>query len=135
MVILIRQPSDTPIRPRDIDVDEGLADAFSGDAEVAAHWIVRYCQTRRTWAPFGLATFRHYADTYYIDAKCQIPDGIEALVDSGLVRSEAGNLTLTSDFVASCYKAAPVQGMPRKKRRRIKRRPDDVSRFQMILEK
>lgn len=135
MVILIQQSSDTPVRPRDIDTDDTLLGTFGGDrdAELAAFWIVRLCQRHRSWRPFPisrLTSYIHVNDGESSDE--QLMAGLAVLTEKGLVRSDKGAVTLTTAFVATCYKAHPVQGMPRRKYARASRKTDKVSKYQRI---
>lgn len=135
MVLLLQQTTDTPIRPKDIDADG--AGAFPEKAmDDAAFRIIHYCQSRRTWAPFKLSQLTRYMlalwPSWYDD---DLEDGLNRLVSQRLIqRDDKDQMTLTVAFVASCYKASPVQGLPRKKSKKRSRKAPAVSKFQLMSE-
>jgi hypothetical protein len=47
-------------------------------------------------------------------------EGVSELVVEGFVQTEKKIVTLTSGFIARCYGAAPVAGLPRKRPVKVK---------------
>lgn len=136
-MLLVERSSDTPIRPKDIESDHAFTNTFGKrDAEIAAYWIVRYCQSRRSWLPFmfeQIATFCYVHDQRTAAAYNFLMEGVVHLVIDGLVRLDKQKVTLTTTFIARCYASAPVQGMPRKRGPR-KPRKNVRSRYQRIFD-
>lgn len=123
-MLLILRSSDTPIRPRDIESELAFAQTFGKrESEVAAYWIVRYCQAQRSWAPFDfdrLVRFCSAHDPRFSKIYDYLLEGVSELVVDGLVQTEKKVVTLTTGFVARCYGAAPVAGLPRKRPVRVR---------------
>jgi len=118
-VIPILRSTDTPIRPLDIESDNAFVNTFGGrEPEVAAYWIVRFCQARRSWKPFmfeKLANYCSHHDRVFTDnARNYLLEGLTELVVRKFISSNKGQVTLTTSFVARCYGAAPIPGLPRK---------------------
>lgn len=126
-MLLIHRSSDTPIRPRDIESDSAFLKTFgTREPEIAAYWIVRYCQSRRSWLPFEfdkLVRFCQAHDPTHSRVHHYLLEGVTELVVNGFLRSEKAFVTLTTSFVARCYSAAPVPGLPRKRYPRGKPSP------------
>jgi hypothetical protein len=123
-MLLIHRSSDTPIRPRDIESEFSFDKVFGKrEPEVAAYWIVRYCQARRSWAPFEfdrLVRFCLAHDSRFQKIHHYLLEGVSELVLQGFVQIEKKEVTLTTSFVARCYGASPVAGFPRKRHVRVK---------------
>jgi hypothetical protein len=123
-MFLIQRSSDTPIRPRDIESEVAFTQTFGKrESEVAAYWIVRYCQAQRSWSPFEfdkLVRFCMAHDSRFTKIQAYLLEGVSELVVNGFVRTENKVVTLTTTFVARCYGAAPVMGLPRKRYPRVK---------------
>lgn len=124
-MLLIHRSTDTPIRPRDVESETAFVKAFGKrESEVAAYWIVRYCQSKRSWLPFDfdkLVRFCQAHDPAHTRIYNYLLEGVSELVVGGFVVSEKRVVTLTTSFVARCYGAAPVPGLPRMRRPRVKR--------------
>ncbi len=125
-MLLILRSSDTPIRPRDIESELAFVQTFGKrESEVAAHWIVRYCQARRSWAPFSFDLLVQYCqahDSRFSKIYDYLVEGVSELVVEGFVQTENKVVTLTTGFVARCYGAAPVAGLPRKRTLKVRTR-------------
>jgi hypothetical protein len=123
-MFLIHQSSDTPLRPRDIESETSFDKVFGKrESDVAAYWIVRYCQAKRTWVPFEfdkLVRFCMAHDPRFRKIHNYLLEGVAELVVQGLVQTENRVLTLSTVFVARCYGAAPVLGLPRKRQPYVK---------------
>jgi hypothetical protein len=123
-MLLILRGSDTPIRPRDIESDLVLANTFGKrESEVTAYWVVRYCQSRRSWTPFNfdkLVRFCTAHDQRFTRIYEYLLEGVSELVVGGFLCLEQKVVTVTTGFIARCYGAAPVAGLPRKRHRRTK---------------
>lgn len=120
MTLRITSSSDTPIRPKDIDSDSSFVGVYGGqrETEVAAYWVVRYCQAKRSWRPFAYESLLQFCSAHEPTAKTYLRTGVVGLlVDSALVL-EQELLTVTTKFIAKCYGAAPLRGLPRRKRMR-----------------
>lgn len=119
MTLRITSSSDTPIRPKDIDSDATFVGLYGGqrETEVAAYWVVRFCQAKRSWRPFAYESLLQYCVAHTApEAKRYLRTGIVALIVEGSLALEEELLTITSRFVAKCYGAAPLRGLPRRKR-------------------
>ncbi len=118
-MLLILQSSDTPLRPRDIESEVTFTQTFGKrESGVAAYWIIRYCQARRSWTPFEFDKLVHFCmahDSRFSKIYDYLLEGVSELVVNGFMRSEKKVVTLTTGFVARCYGAAPVPGLPRKR--------------------
>lgn len=123
-MLLIQRSSDTPIRPRDIESDTSFTKLFGKrEAEVAAYWVIRYCQARRSWAPFEfdkLVRFCMAHDSRFTKIHAYLLEGVTELVVNGFVQTEKKVVILSTAFVARCYGASPVLGLPRKRYPRVK---------------
>lgn len=137
-VIFIERSTDTPIRPKDIDSDSSFTNMLGQRrSEVAAYWVVRYCQARRSWKPFlfdNLAKFcGHHDQQFSATAHSLLLEGMADLVVRKLVQSDKGIVTLSTSFVARCYENSPIPGLPRKRRLRSSR-ARVRSRYERLLE-
>ena len=95
---------DTSIRPGDIDLSRNFVGAFGHrESEVAAKWIVRFCQERGTlWEPIPLSELQaFYARSYPDDF------GLFQLV-YGYVKLKDGLVHILTPFVIACHRAAPA---------------------------
>lgn len=135
-MLLILRSSDTPIRPRDIESELAFAQTFGQrESEVAAYWIVRYCQSRRSWAPFDfdrLVSYCQAHDPRFSKIYDYLVEGVSGLAVGGFVQTEQKVVTLTTGFVARCYGAAPIAGIPRK--RPLKVRTRARSRYERLID-
>lgn len=138
MELLIRRGVDTPIRPKDIDVDSTFVHEFEKrDAEVAAYWIVRYCQSRRSWLPFNLEKLARFCAAHYppsVNTFELLANGVTELVVQDLVRNDKKVLTLTAKFVARCYAASPLPRLPKKRGSRSPRKPSKTRLEHLLSE-
>jgi hypothetical protein len=130
--------TDTPIRPLDIESDNAFLNAFGQrEPEVAAYWVVRFCQARRSWKPFlfdKLVRFCLMHDASYPNGvQDSLLEGLTDLVVGKFVLSDQGIVTLTTTFVARCYERAPIPGLPRKRRQRQPRK-HVKSRYERLME-
>ncbi len=138
MALLLQKTTDTPIKPKDIDTDDFWEGTFADrDAEWAAFWVVRFCQSRRSWAPFQLIQLYKYLEfTALPTDMSEVSEGelnsLLNLLNGDLVQFKGEVITLTVAFVATCYKTAPVLGLPRKRVKRISRRVPKVSKYELI---
>jgi len=136
-VLLIHRSSDTPIKPKDCDNERehSFSRLFGKrESDFAAYWIVRFCQARRSFTPFEHDRFTYFCVAHE-DPRLRekLREGIQDLVLSNLVKLDGLTLTLTAQFVASCYKAAPVQGLPKKKSAR-KKNGSGMSYIERLIE-
>jgi len=119
MTLRITSSSDTPIRPKDIDIDASFVGLYGGqrETEVAAYWVVRFCQAKRSWRPFAYESLLQFCLAHTEpEAKQYLRTGVVGLIVEGSLALEHELLTLTLKFVAKCYGAAPLRGLPRRKR-------------------
>lgn len=131
MALLIQKTTDTPIRPKDIDTDDFWEGTFDDKVARAAFCVVRFCQSRRSWAPFQLDPYLRYLSAMFSVAG---DDLVTSLVNAKLVQLQEGVVTLTTAFVATCYNTAPVRGLPRKKSKKRASRIPRVSKFRLMSE-
>jgi hypothetical protein len=136
-MLLIHRSSDTPIRPRDIESDTTFDKVFGKrECEVAAYWVVRYCQARRSWAPFEfdrLVRFCLAHDSRFQKLHDYLLEGVSELVLQGFLQTEKRSVTLTTSFVARCYGSSPVAGLPR--RRPVRVHPSKArSRYERLVD-
>lgn len=135
MSFLIERSSDTPLRPRDVAADN-IHQAFgSRDAEVAAIYIVRFCQGKGNWKPF---TFQALLDLCIAagdqleKAKNRLTEGLTTLTLGEFIRRDGDLITLSTAFVARCYLKSPARVDP-KKRIRVRKKKSTDSVFTRLL--
>lgn len=135
-LLLIERTTDTPIKPCNIDGDSAFTGVFGKrEQENLAVWIVRLCQSRKSWLPFKL---KDLANFYALHNHIAVEDFEEAvLVMSGKrwLIVDDGVITLAMAFVTLCYLHAPVLGLPRKKRIRKPKAIKRISRYEVLQAK
>ena len=115
----------TPILPAHINTKDHFWDAFGhNETEVSANWIVRLCQELGGWKPFSLEQLTTF---YHRWRPANERFDFNRLIEPGVARSrdgaystgggwvtldDAGNYTVTVDFIARCYKSSPAKSVP-----------------------
>ncbi len=135
-MLLIQQSSDTPIRPKDVESETIFSRVFNTrESDIAAYWIVRYCQAQRSWTPFEFERFVRFCsahDPRFTKIREYLLEGVAELVVNGFVQTSERKVVLSTLFVARCYGAAPVLGFPRRRRPYVK--PSKArSRYERLL--
>lgn len=138
MSLPIERSSDTPLRPKDIDGENGLYSAFGNrEAEVTALALLRYCQLRGSWKPFAFEDLVAYCSVGQdvTKTKSYLDKGIETLTMGEFLIRKGDRIILTTAFVARCYQKAPVLGVPRKRVRKPKSKDPVRTRFERLRDR
>lgn len=112
------------IQPKQINASEPFSSTFGAhEAEVAAMWIVRFCQERGNWSRFSLNEIQDFyarkggkgsfwfccllaicdTDAYHVMSSTPIRDK-----QSWIEQDEQGHYYLTKQFIEKCFKNYPA---------------------------
>lgn len=97
---IIAYPMGYPIQPKHIDASQQLYEAFGdGEKEIAAMWIVRFCQKLGGWGPFYIGDLAEFFTMRF---------GFSGLDEDGFIVIKGEQCTVTHEFVARCFLSSPV---------------------------
>lgn len=94
-----------PIRPEHINADEHFFDAFGNmETEISAHYIVKMCQRRGTWAPFAVEEIEaEYNKAGHRDFWWN------RLISRKWIVEDGDMLHITDEFVTRCFQSRPTE--------------------------
>jgi hypothetical protein len=97
--------------------------------------VVRFCQAKRSWRPFPYESLLQFCSAHEPATKTYLRTGVIGLLENRDLMLERDLLTITTKFIAKCYGAAPLLGMPRRKRiRKVLQQVYLKSSIEQILE-
>ncbi len=101
-----------PIRPKDIDTTRHFLSAFGkGEVEVAAQYVVRFCQKLGGWKAFTKEDLNKFylenggAKEWVFERKRSFP--FHWLNDRLLVKRPDGRYCVTDLFIDRCFNSSP----------------------------
>ena len=104
--IIVFEVPNYPIRPGHIDTTSHFWDALGNfEKEISAHWIVRLCQERGSWAPFTREEMKEFYSLKF--GKKGLPFTFNGLDDGRHIVERDGALHVTHRFVAACFESSP----------------------------